>query len=342
MPQAVQIAHAGGVRGKGIPKGSRSELVPAGSVGVLDKVVRYLVSVYTSAGRRRNRPQRPDRSLQFFRCPGEGSLAPGRDVPGALEVGQVADRGFLDEHGGQGCAMAEPGRVHRRTKDRLPIGVAAQPFVAVQQVGYPGQVLSDLPIVAFAGSRLGRFGQRWVAGASGGGQVGGRESVRHVDHSAAGWVNPRRGTVGQFLHALQQQPDRPSRVSGSGPGGGCGGIGVPVLGPHGRDGQAAIALQQVGQAAQHRRAPVGVSVLAQLTEPQHGTSLDAVLQPISQRARVQRIIQPPVRQNIRDRLIGGPGLAGRGSAAYHHQPARGYRRVQDSAQQLIMRPADIR
>jgi hypothetical protein len=45
-------------------------------------------------------------------------------------------------------------------------------------------------------------------------------------------------------------------------------------------------LKQVGQAAQHRRAAVGVSVLAQLAQPQHRAGRDPGIQPRLQRAGV--------------------------------------------------------
>ena len=115
-----------------------------------------------------------------------------------------------------------------------------------------------------------------------------------------------------------------------------------MLGPHGRDEQVALTFEQVGQAAQHRRAAVSVGVLAQLAQPQHRAGRDPGLQPRRQRAGIQRVIQLPVREPGGDRLIGGAGLAGRGPAADHHQPAGGHRRIQDRPQQLIVRPADIR
>ena len=63
------------------------------------------------------------------------------------------------------------------------------------------------------------------------------------------------------------RPAVPAGSAASGPGARRGGVGGPLLGPHGGDEQAALTIEQVGQAAQHRRAAVGVGVLAQLTQP---------------------------------------------------------------------------
>ena len=100
-------------------------------------------------------------------------------------------------------------------------------------------------------------------------------------------------------------------------------------------------MEQVGHAGQHRRAAVGVGVLAQLTQPQHRAGRDPGLQPRRERGCVQRVVQLPVRQPGGDGFVGGAGLARGRAAADHHQPAGGHRRVQDGAQQLIVRPADI-
>ena len=238
--------------------------------------------------------------------------------------------------------MAEPGGVHRRGDDRLAVGVTAGPVITVQQVGDPGQVLGDLPVLPGARGRRGRFRQHRIAGAGRGFQLGGGEPVRDVDDPAAGGIDPGGVAAGELGQPLQQPPGRPGRVGGSGPGARRGGVGVPLLGPHGGDDQAALAFEQVGQAAQHRRAAVGVGVLAQLAQPQHRAGRDPGIQPRCQRAGVQRVVQLPVRKPVRDRLVGGAGLARRGPAADHHQPAGGHRRVQDGPQQLIVRPADIR
>ena len=97
------------------------------------------------------------------------------DGLGALRAGQVPDRGVLQERGGQRAGVAEPGGVHRRGDDRLPVGVTARPGIAVQQVRDPGQVLGDLPVLPGVGGRRGRFGQHRVAGGGRSGQVGGGE-----------------------------------------------------------------------------------------------------------------------------------------------------------------------
>ena len=137
--------------------------------------------------------------------------------------------------------MAEPGGVHRRGDDRLPIGVTARPGVAVQQVRDPGQVLGDLPGLPGSGRRRGRFGQHRVAGGGRGLQVGGGELGRDVDDPAAGRIDPGRVGAGELGQPLEQPPGRPGRIGGSGPGARRGGVGSPLLGPHGGDDQVALA-----------------------------------------------------------------------------------------------------
>ena len=159
---------------------------------------------------------------------------------------------------------------------------------------------------------------------------------------------PRAGSIpggvgaGELGQPPEQPPGHPGRIGGAGPGARRGGVGSPLLGPHGGDDQVTLTCEQVGQAAQHRRAAVSVGVLAQLTQPQHRAGRDPGLQPLLERGGVQRVIQLPVRQPVGDSLVGGAGLARGRPAADHHQPAGGHRRVQDRPQQLIVRPADIR
>ena len=234
--------------------------------------------------------------------------------------------------------MAEAGGVHRRGDDRLAVGVTAGALVVAQQVRDPGQVLGELPVW----SGVGRFGQQRVADAGRGVQVGGGEPGRDIDDPAAGGIDPGRVAAGQLGQRFQQTPGGPGRIGGSGPGARRSGVGGPLLRPHGGDDQAALTLEEVGQAAQHRRAAVGVGVLAQLAQPQHCAIRDPRLQPRRQRAGVQRVIHPPVRKPVGDCLVGGAGLARGGPAADHHQPAGGHGGVQDGPQQLIVRPADIR
>ena len=69
---------------------------------------------------------------------------------------------------------------------------------------------------------------------------------------------------------------------------------------------------------------------------------DPGLQPLLERGGVPRVVQLPARKPVRNRLIGGAGLARGGPAADRHQPAGGHGRVQDGPQQLTVRPADIR
>ena len=309
---------------------------------MLIEVISDLVANYTGACLRWDGLQGPHRAVELLGGPGQGGLAPGGDVLGALRAGQVADRGLLEERGGQRAGVAEPGGVHRRGDDRLAVGVTAGPGIAAQQVRDPGQVLGDLPVLPGGRGGRGRFGQHRVTGAGRGVQVGGGEPVRDVDDPAAGRIDPGRVAAGELGQPLKQPPGRPGRISGAGPGARRSGIGVPLLGPHGGDDHVAFPVEQVGQAAQHRRAAVSVGVLAQLTQPQHRAGRDPGLQPRRQRGGIQRVVQPPVRKPVGDRLVGGAGLARRRSAADHHQPTGGHRRVQDGPQQLIVRPADIR
>ena len=165
--------------------------------------------------------------------------------------------------------MAEPGGVHRRGDDRLAVRVTAGPFITVQQVRDPGQVLGDLPVLPGARGRRGRFCQHQIAGPGRGFQVGGGEPGRDVDDPTAGRIDPGGVAAGEFGQRLQQPSGRSGRVDGPGLGSGArrGGISGPLLGPHGGDEQAALTNDQVGQAAQHLRAAFGVGVLAQLTQP---------------------------------------------------------------------------
>ena len=110
--------------------------------------------------------------------------------------------------------MAEPGGVHRRGDDRLAVGVTAGPGIAVQQVGDPGQVLGDLPVLPGAGGRRGRVRQHRVAGAGRGVQVGGGELVRDVDDPAAGRIDPGGVAAGELGQPLEQPPGRPGRIGG--------------------------------------------------------------------------------------------------------------------------------
>jgi len=103
----------------------------------------------------------------------------------------------------------------------------------------------------------------------------------------------------------------------------------------------AFAVQQFGQAAQRRRATVGVGIPAQLTQPQHGPGRDPGFQPRHKRGSGRRILQRPVRKPACHRLIGGARLASASLATNHDQPAAGHLRVQHQPQQLIMRPAHI-
>ena len=165
LPEAGQVADAGGVGGEGVPQGGRAELVLAGAAAVLVEVVGDLVAGHAGARWGRDGLQGPHRSLEFLGGPGQRGVAPAGDVLGALRAGQVADRGLLYERGGQRAGVAEPGGVHRRGDDRLAVRVTAGPVITVQQVRDPGQVLGDLPVLPGARGRRGRFGQHRVAGA---------------------------------------------------------------------------------------------------------------------------------------------------------------------------------
>ena len=170
-----------------------AELVLAGCAAVLVEVVGDLVAGHAGAGCGRDGLQGPDGALEFLGGPGQGGVAPAGDVLGALRAGQVPDRGLLEERGGQRAGVAEPGGVHRCGDDRLTIWVTAVPRIAVEQVGDPGQVLGDLPVLPGIGCRRGRRREHRVAGAGRSFQVGGGEPVRDVDDPAAGRDRSGRG-----------------------------------------------------------------------------------------------------------------------------------------------------
>ena len=269
LPEAGEVAGAGCAGGEGVPQGGRAQLVLAGAAAVLVKVVGDLVAGHAGARRGRDGLQGPHRSLELLGGPGQRGVAPAFDAGGALRAGQVPDRSFLDERGGQRAGVAEPDGVHRRGDDRLAVRVTAGPVITVQQVRDPGQVLGDLPVLPGARGRRGRFCQHRIAGPGRGFQVGGGKPWRDVDDPAADGIDRGGVAAGELGQRLQQPPGRPGRIGGPGlePRARRGGISVPLLRPHGGDEQAALTNDQVGQAAQHLRAAVGVGVLAQLTQP---------------------------------------------------------------------------
>jgi hypothetical protein len=267
VPEAGQVAGVGGVGDQGVPQGGRAEPVLAGAAAVLVEVVGDLVAGHAGARWGRDGMQGPHRSHEFRGGPVQRLLAPAGDVLGALRVGQVPDRGLLDERSGQRSGVAEPGGVYRRLDDRLPVRVVGGPVITLPQVRDPSQILGELPVLPGARGRRGRFCQPRVAGAGRGFQVGDSEPVRNGDDPAAGGIDPGGVAAGQLGESLEQPPGGPGgsgRIGSSRPGAGRASVGGPLLGPHGRDDQVALTLEQVGQAAQHRRAAVGVGVLVPL------------------------------------------------------------------------------
>jgi len=280
----------------GVPGAEGHVGVAAFPAGVLNQVVRNGVPGDTGAFRGRDRLQRTDSALELGGGPSQGSVTPALDTKSALRAGQVTYRSFLEEHGGQRAGVAESGGVHRRCNDRLPVGIAAGPGITKQQVRDPGQVLGHLPLLPGARGRRHRSGQHRVAGAGRGGHLCGGEPVRDVDDPAPGRIDPRRVTTGQLGQPLEQPPNDPGRVSRPGPRARRGNKSGPLLGPHTGDYEMAFTLEQVGQAAQHGRAAVGVGILAQLAQPQHGAGRDPGIQPLLERGDVQRVVQLPVRK----------------------------------------------
>ena len=74
--------------------------------------------------------------------------------------------------------------------------------------------------------------------------------------------------TGQEFEPLEQLADYPGRIGHSGPGAGRGDIGGPVLWPQSGNDQVAGIIEQVRQAGQYSWTVVGVSLLAQLAQPQ--------------------------------------------------------------------------
>jgi hypothetical protein len=234
--------------------------------------------------------------------------------------------------------VAEPAGVHRGGDDRLPVGVGTRSVVAGQQIAGPGQILDDLPVRPGGGRR----GQRRIAAFGGGGHLLGGEPVRDVDHAAIGGIVRGQIVLGEYVEPGQQPPDHRGRVGGAEPSRRRGGVAVPVPGPDGSDGHhAAVIVKQVIEVVQDRCAAVGVRVVAQLTQPQHGPRRDPGLKPGRERGNGRRVLHHPVRKHVRDCLVDGPGGAGQRVAADHHQPAVLRRRVQDRTQPLVVRPAGI-
>src|SRR4029077_51821 len=122
------------------------------------EVVGDLVTGHAGAFRRRDRSQGTDSAPELVGGPGQSTIAPALDAGGALLVGQVTDRGLLEERGGQRAEVAEPGGIHRRRDDRLAVGVTAGPGIAFEQVWDTSRVLGTLPFVPGAGGRRCRFG----------------------------------------------------------------------------------------------------------------------------------------------------------------------------------------
>ena len=250
---------------------------------------------------------------------GERSVRPVLPAGGGWRSGQAAGRGLLQQAGRQRPGVAEPGGVHRRGQDRPAARVAARVGVAAQQPRDPGQVLGDLPVRAGRGHG---GGQHRVAAPGRLGQLGGGEPGRHV-HEPAAVIGADRGRVIQrkLVQPGEHPPGQPGRVARAAPGADRGYVGVPLPGPDGRHDQVAVLVEQVVQAVQRGRAVVRVRVPAQLAEPQHGPGRDARLEPRGQRRRGPRVLQRPLRQQLGDRLPCGPGGAGAGLAADHHQSA---------------------
>ncbi len=269
----------------------------------------------------RDRGERADRAVEHRAGPGHRVLTRAGGIrlaraAGRRRAGQVAGRGVPQERGGERAGVAEPGRVHRRGDDRLPVGVAAGSVVPAQQGRAARQVLGEEPVRPGGG---GRGGQHRVAAHGRGRQLPGGEPGRDVDNPAAGGI----GLVGEgeLVEPGDQPSGHPERIAGAAPGARRRHVGVPVLRPHGRDDHVAVARQQFGQAAQRGPAAVGVGVPAQLAQPQHGPGRDPGVEPRRQRGRGRRVLERPVPEPGRDRLVGGAGLARARVAADHDQPA---------------------
>ena len=98
---------------------------------MLVEVVGDLVADHAGAGGGRDGLHGPHRAVEFLRGLVQCRVPPAGDVLGALQAGQVADRGLLEQRGGQRAGMAEPGSVHRRSDNRLAVRVTAGPVIAV-------------------------------------------------------------------------------------------------------------------------------------------------------------------------------------------------------------------
>ena len=80
LPEAGQVAGAGGVGGEGVPQGGRAELVLAGAAAVLVEVVGDLVAGHAGADAGRDGLQGPHRALELLGGPGQGGVAPAGDA----------------------------------------------------------------------------------------------------------------------------------------------------------------------------------------------------------------------------------------------------------------------
>ena len=165
LPEPHPVPGRSSVGGEGGPQGGWAGLILAGAASVLVEVIGELVSGDASTGCGRGGLQGPDGAFELRGSPFEGGVVPAGDVRGALRAGQVADRRLLEELGGQRAGVAQPGGVHRRGDDRLAVGIAAGPGVAVEQVGDPGQVLGDLAVLPRCSCSRGSCGEHRVAGA---------------------------------------------------------------------------------------------------------------------------------------------------------------------------------
>ena len=277
---------------QGVPGAGRDADVAAFPGGVLEQVVRHGVPV-DLAHVHSGRSQGGGGAVQFGGGVGQGLLEPAVWGLGLLGAGAVARGGGPQEPGGERGAGAEPGRVQRRGEHRPCVRVR---FLGVfppgDQLRRGGQGLGQPVPGCLDRGRQPRVTCGGVAGpallgrAEPGPDADDRGQVQHFPfpgmrihlagcgHSDVGAV-PVRPQRADEHHRARRAEQRPHRTAGQ-----------PVL---------------------------TVQVALQLIEPHHRPGRRCGRQR-GHLARVGGVDQPPVRQQLPDRLGPAPGLADRGPA----------------------------
>ena len=259
---------------------------------------------------------------------GQGLFQPvlAEGVP--LVVGQVSRRGGFQERLRQARSHPQPAGIHRRLDHRLGGGRGVA--VPGQQLRRPGQELDHLPIRRRPGRQ--RHPRVCCPG-----------ELAHLHRG-------ERGGHGDVVPG-QQFPRLGMRIGAAGR---AGGQGVPKLGPHGGQDQHRGPAGVAQQLPHPRRDPLPQPALRHLQvelgliQPHHRPRPNP--RQLGQRriraGRVDRMPHPPrlrlVPQHAQ-RLPARPGLARRGTAHQHRDPAPARRRrPYHPAQYLIMLARHVR